>query len=384
MQQQQQQQQQHLEVLQALPQTIQHAVRQEISAHAVLPDVALADCGGRIVSCTPINISALQQQLRPAPAHVNNQHSAGQLGKAAMSVLQQLQRSLGHRMPTSTHAGAVSGGSAPGIHTGPAAASSTHSSTATRHWQQEQQLLHRVLLRPASDLLPVACIPLLFGPDGSPAVIEVQLPQPAYIHNVAMHATGIATQQVAESPMAANSASSMHAAEGLPEQVTLVLANSSSCGGPAVSCTLARSTEQGALFGPTQVPGSASAEFDQDFVVPHPGLSSNNSSAGSHASGSVPTADAAAEALLAVDPADVLRPGVAAAVLQLSPSFVSGRAVLPVCEEGSCWGPTDAQGNRAVLADRVLLVVPAGPKAAGPCMGRISVYGRPINPATFC
>jgi hypothetical protein len=341
--------------------------------------VALADCGGRMVSCTPINISALRQQLRPAPSHLDHQHSPRPFSKAALSVFQQLQRSLGYWAPSSPHAGDVAGGSA----SGPAAAGSNHRSTATRQWQQEQQLLHRVLLRPASDLLPVACIPLLFGPDGSPAVIEVQLPQPAYIHNVAMHASSLATQHASDAHAAADSAvqPAVHAAQGLPEQVTLMLANSSRCGGPAASCTAVRSTEQLSAHGQSSV---LSAQLDQDLVVPHPGPSSNNSSTSMHAPGSEHAAAAAADAVHTVDPAGVLRPGVVAAVFQLTPSFVSGRAVLPVCEEDSCGGPGDVRGSRAVLADRVLLVVPAGAQGAGPCMGRISVYGRPVNPATFC
>lgn len=316
------------QLLQALPQTIERAVQEQLSAQAPLPDVALADCGARIVSFTPIDASILRQLGGAAAAAAGG--GGGQLGRGwgPLSILQQLQASLLPRNePTGPPADAAPDGVA--ASQGATADRSTSSNLKAGGWSQRDQqlLLHRVMLRPASSLQPVSCIPFVHGVHGSPAVVEVQLPQAAYIHSVAVH-------RDAPSVHALNESTNAGGQPGVLGQISVALLNSSSCGGQAWTCT--------------RTPSAA----DADLSV---------------------SADGASAA------PGVLSPVVASAVFTHDGGFSSGRAAVSVAGNGA-----DGQARGAVLADRVLVMVAGTEGVSGPCIGRISVYGRPSDHAGFC
>jgi hypothetical protein len=109
--------------------------------------------------------------------------------------------------------------------------------------------------------------------------------------------------------------------------VTLLLANSSGCGGAAAACADLSSTQVG--IGPAVQHAMQQPAADLDAA-----------------------------------------------------SYASGRASLPVV-------PAGGGGGGRVRADRLVLLVHdvVGGRAAtpsGPCLARISVHGRPADPATFC
>lgn len=317
------------QLLQALPQTIERAVQQQLSAQAPLPDVALADCGARIVYFTRIDASILQQLGGAAAAAAAAGGGGGQQGRGwgPLSILQQLQASLLQKNEATGLAGDAPDG-VPASQ-GVTADRSPSSNLEAGGWSQREQqlLLHRVMLRPASSLQPVSCIPFVHGVHGSPAVVEVQLPQAAYIHSVAVHRDAPAVHAINESTNAGGQ-------PGVLGQISVALLNSSSCGGQAWTCT--------------RTPAAA----DADLAV---------------------AADGASAA------ARVLSPSVASAVFTHDGSFSSGRAAVSVAGNGA-----DGQARGAVLADRVLVMVAGTEGVSGPCIGRISVYGRPSDPAGFC
>lgn len=327
--------QRQAELLHSLPQTIKQQVQAAMSAQLPPLDLALADCGGHIVFTSAINSTAFHRQLggqqhhppQPSPAGSVNADSTS---SKAVSFLQQLQRSLlTHvRLPGATTApppvdtdinvtaAGNNSSTAPG-----GDGDSSHQQHSNKH---QQHLLHRVLLRPASKLLPSACVPMLVGGDNSsPAVIEIQLPQPAHIHSVTLHMPGsIADTTASDSAAGSNSSTPTWL---VPQKVRLVLVNSSSCGGITAPCT-------------------------------HPVSSAATEGGGASA-----------------DAGGVVR------VHKLGvDAFVSGRAVL--------YAGGDSEGG--VLADRVVVQMSVGGEMVGEgmmtCVGRVSVQGRPTDPASFC
>jgi hypothetical protein len=315
---------QQQQLLQALPQSIKRAVQQQLSAQAPLPDVALADCGARIVSFTAIDASILRQLGGSAAAAGGAQHVSIWGPRSILQHLQQLQASLLPRnQPTAPLAGAA-----------PGAVAASQGVVAGWSQREQQLLLHRVMLRPASSLQPVSCIPFVHGVHGSPAVVEVQLPQSAYIHSVAVHREAPSVPGVNESTGAGEQ-------PGMLGQISVALVNSSSCGGQAVTCA--------------RTPAAAAA--DADVAVSADSATSADSSRA----------------------VGVLSPGVASAVFTHDGSFSSGRAVVSVARTGA-----DGQLSGAVLADRVLVMVESKEGVSGTCVGRVSVYGRPSDPAAFC
>lgn len=351
------------ELLQALPHTIRQEVQQQLAAQIPPLDLALADCGGHVVAISPINHTAFHQQLGVfAAAH----HTSAASTKGATSMLQQLQqqlqRSLTPRPQTvSPSSVAMPAKDSPSNNTATpnSAAGGVKASKVSGLAGQQLLLLHRVLLRPASKLLPSACVPMLLGSDGSPAVIEIQLPQMSHISSVTLHAPG---------PVSTGSDTPGNAgtAQAGPGQLTLALVNSSSCGGPAAACTVVQAVADEGLSEKPAAQHTPSAGPSQQVA--------------GHASTQLQTGRT------------MLKPGVEAALqdrLLTRASFVSGRAVVLV---GAAHSPVDDTSasrpagleSSSVLADRVVLMLFGADGASGPCMARISVQGRPSDPAGFC
>lgn len=353
------------ELLQALPHTIRQEVQQQLAAQLPPLDLALADCGGHVVSISPINHTAFHQQLGVfAAAH----HTSAASSKGPTSMLQQLQQQLQRSLtprpqtvppPSSVAMPAKDSTSTNDTAPANSTAGGVKASKAGGLVGQQLLLLHRVLLRPASKLLPSACVPMLLGSDGSPAVIEIQLPQMSHISCVTLHAPGPDTTG-SDTPGDAGTAQA-----GLG-QLTLALVNSSSCGGPAAACTVVQAVADEGLSKTPAAQHTPSANPSQQVA----GQTSTQLQAGR----------------------TMLKPGVEAAVqdrLLTRTSFVSGRAVVSV---GAAPSPIDgisasritgAEGS-SVLADRVVLMLSGADGASGPCMARISVQGRPSDPAGFC
>lgn len=318
----------------------QHKAQQQVPTQAPLPllDVALADCGARIVFSTPVNASAMPHLARSTPV----QHSSN--AALAISMLQQLQAALKPK-PADPPTGA-----------GPAADTAENAAAehkaAVADLQQHQLLLHRVLLRPASGLLPVSCIPMMDPLHGAPVLVEIQLPQPAYVHSVAVQASrsldGISAHGTVDAPAAFSG------------QVSVALLNSSSCSGPAVSCTRMHSAAADSAVDK----GNGAATLESADGAAWPVSSSARPAASAHGRGSQVTAS-------------VLKPGVAAAVYDGTAGPGSGRVVIPVAVKGAAAGSS-------VLADRVVVVMQGSVGISGLCMGRISVHGRPSDPEAFC
>jgi hypothetical protein len=356
-QQQQQLAQRQQELVQALPTTIKQEVEQQLSAQTPLPDLALADCGARIVSCTPINASALQQQLgsRYAATRQQQQREPGSSSGAKAFVLQ-LQRMLDSLPKLRPQAVSDSAASSSAAADSILAARRSSSNAWLQPWdQQQQQLLHRVLLRPVSELLPVSCVPLMTGPNSN-AVVELQLPQPAHIQSLALHALSCQKQQQQQM---------QGACLPQPGRISLVLLNSSSCGGPTATCMQHSTTMEQSSAESTAAAAGANSKHTGDSSAADSSAPSRTSSNTRLQQGRIARS------------APVLRDGVVAFVREVAPDFkASGRAVIPVHANAG------KAGADMVLADRVVVLLPAAD--AGTCLGRISVYGRPSDTASFC
>jgi hypothetical protein len=149
-----------------------------------------------------------------------------------------------------------------------------------------------------------------------------------------------------------------------PGRISVVLLNSSSCGGPTATC-MQHSTTMEQSSAESAAAAGANSKHTDDSSAADSSAPSRTSSNTRLQQGRIARS------------APVLRDGVVAFVREVAPDFkASGRAVIPVHANAG------KAGADMVLADRVVVLLPAAD--AGTCLGRISVYGRPSDTASFC
>jgi hypothetical protein len=340
-----QQLQESMAVLDTLPSTIQQEVKQQLTAALPPVDLALADCGARIVFHTPLNSTT----LAAAAAAASGVPTAGS-GSPASGSMRWLQQQVARRLLP-----------------GSAAAANQQQLPLLSAAQVNSIILRPPGVFPASPAgavragdgaVPspssIPCLPLLLAPgnaSAAAAVLEIALPQLAAIHSVTFHHTSGATGRVGSYAAA-------------PGAVRIALANSSSC--------------------PT---GVCSAVGNAALV-----MNTNSSTAGA-----ADEAAAAADGTVAEDvpqPADVLAPGVLGVQQEVTfdaDSFTSSRAVVKVQaaavgdESSPSAAAAAAEGLASVVADRLVVHVSSSIGGGeGLCMLRISVQGLPLDPAGFC
>jgi hypothetical protein len=317
--------QQSMVVLDTLPATIKQEVKQQINA--VLPpvDLALADCGARIVFHTPLNTTvAAATSASAAPAS---------------GAMQWLQQQVAHRLLP-----------------GHAAASRQQQ----RHMLSAAQI-NNIILRPhsgfparaalagtgaAATAAPsqgsVVCLPLqLTSANGSAtaAALEIALPQPAAIRSVTFHHVLTGQQQ-------------QGSYDAAPGALHVAFANSSSC--PAGICSAVGHAAV-ANISSTDAPEDAAPGDKQSVLAP--GVTGVQQEVRLH-----PESFAAGRAVVKVQQA----------------------AAAPAAADDS--SSSAAAGDVAgVAADRLVVHVSSsigGGKEL--CMQRISVQGVPLDPAVFC
>jgi hypothetical protein len=328
-------------ILDTLSTTIQQEVKQQLTAALPPVDLALTDCGARIVFHTPLNSTALAVA---AAAAASGGPTAGTTSPAS-GPMQWLQQQVARRLLPGSTAGAKQ-------QQGPLLSAAQVNSIILRPQSAFPASTASTVLaenRAVPIQTSIPCLPLLLAPGNASvaaAVLEIALPQLAAIQSVTFHHTISAVER-------------FDGYAAAPGVVQIALANSSSCAS-----------------------GICSAVGDAALVT------TTNSSAADAAD------DAAADVTVVDDecrPADVLAPGVVGVQHEVqfeAKSFASGRAVVKVQAAGAVLGDQSAAAATAasgVVADRLIVHVSSSMGGdEGLCMQRISVQGVPLDPAAFC
>jgi hypothetical protein len=332
-----QQLQESMAVLDTLPTTIQHEVKQQLTAALTPVDLALADCGARVVFHTPLNSTAMA-----AAAAASGGPAAGTAGPAS-GPMQWLQQQVARRL--------LSGGTAAAKQQqGPLLSAAQVNSIILRPQSAFPASTAGTVLvgnRAVQSLGSMSCLPLLLVPgnaSAAAAVLEIALPQLAAIQTVTFHHTSSVFEGFGGYAAA-------------PGVVRIALANSSSC--------------------PT---GICSAVGNAAFVT-----NTNSSAADETAAADGTVVDGVPQ------PAVVLAAGAIGVQQEVqfdARSFAPGRAVVKVQAAAAAAGDESAaaaDGASGVVADRLIVHVSSSVGGGeGLCMQRISVQGVPLDPAAFC
>lgn len=342
-----QQLQQSMGVLDSLPVTVKREVQQQLAAQLPPVDLALADCGARVVFHTPLVTSPATKAVTPA---MQPQSAVAPSAEASgiMGWVQQHVRQLLPLLPTNNIA-------------------------ALSRWQPKQQQgtqllsaaeVNNIILRPhpatASHAGSIgtsgSCLPLVLGQGHAggatpAAVLEIALPQLMVIDSISLHQPTAAQAMAQKGTTAATQQASGWYGTA-PGELVIALANSSSC-----SRGLCSAVGHAAV---THRTNSNSTSLDAN--EPQKGAGAGSA---------------------------VLAPGVMGihqAVQLHAESFASGRAVLKLLQAAAAVGGADLSWEGSgVVADRVVIHVSSSiGEEPEVCMARISVQGRPLDPASFC
>jgi hypothetical protein len=341
-----QQLQDSMAVLDTLLTTIQQEVKQQLTAALPPVDLALADCGARIVFHTPLNSTAMATSASAADAA----HTAG-IASPASGPMHWLQQQVARRLLPGSAVAAKQP-------QGPLLSAAQINSIILRPQSAFPASTAGAVLagnRAVQSQSSIPCLPLLLAPgnaSAAAAVLEIALPQLATIQSVTFHHTSSALEHFGGSHVAAT-----------PGVVRIALANSSSC-----------------------ATGICSAVGNAALVT-----NTTTSAAGAADEAAAAADGAVAEDVPQLQPAAMLAAGVVGVQQEVQfdvKSFASGRAVVKIHAAAAAGiepAAAAANGASGVVADRLIVHVSSRVSGGeGLCMQRISVQGVPLDPAAFC